>query len=273
MFLNAVILILQEILEAALLVSVLLVLTQVLHSGIQPASQTGPVARSRWVWVAIFCGMFGAWAYAMLMPGIAQWFDYVGQEVTNAAFQLLTIGLLLVFSYGHLARGHGRGAVGQGTADLCLIGIITLAITREGSEIILYLLGIAGQPELVTPVLLGSLVAAGIGISSGVILYFGLLALHARLALKIAVILLALFAGNMAAQSVLLLTQADWLPYSMQVWDSSGLIAEYTVTGQLLYALVGYEATPSLLQLISYAAALLLLAFSPLFRRAWADNI
>ena len=58
-------------------------------------------------------------------------------------------------------------------------------------------------------------------------------------ALRIGMVLLALFAGNMAAQAILLLTQADWLPYTPALWDSSDRLPEYTVSVQLLYALVG----------------------------------
>jgi len=268
MFLNAVVLTLQEILEAALLISVMLVLVRVLKS-LWPEIE---LRYTLWVWGAIGCGVLGAWAYALMMPVIAEWFDYVGQEVFNAAFQFLTILLLVVFCYGQAPAGTQPGIWRQRMTALCLILVITLAIMREGSEIILYMQGILGQPEAVTPVLLGNLVAAGIGVSSGVILFFALQALKPLHAFRIAVILLGLFAGNMAAQAVLLLTQADWLPYTMQVWDSSGLIPEYTVTGQLLYALVGYEATPSVLQLVSYIAAFLLLAISPLFRKAWTST-
>ncbi len=87
--------------------------------------------------------------------------------------------------------------------------------------------------------------------------------------LRIGLVLLALFAGNMAAQTILLLTQADWMPYTPQLWDTTGLLTEYSVTGQLLYALIGYEATPSLAQAVSYVAAMLLLASTPLFRQSW----
>jgi high-affinity iron transporter len=40
------------------------------------------------------------------------------------------------------------------------------------------------------------------------------------------------------------------------VWDTSDWVAETSVTGQLLYALLGYEATPTLTQLIVYSATL-----------------
>jgi high-affinity iron transporter len=265
MFLNAVILILQEILEATLLISVLVVLTRLLQR-LWPAL----LLRRRWVLAALGCGTAGAWLYAVFMPAIAEWFDYVGQDVVNALMQVVIILLLLLFSMLLRESFIARAPVlVSNLARLCIIIVVALLVTREGSEIILYVDGILGQPENITPVMLGGLMAAGIGLSSGVFLYFGLTTLRAKIAMRAALLLLALFAGNMAAQVVLLLTQADWLPYTAELWDSSGWLPEYSISGQLLYALIGYEATPSLLQASAYILAMLLIIVSPLFRKAW----
>jgi high-affinity iron transporter len=267
MFLNSVILVLQEILEAALLLSMLLLVVKL----IQSASQATVVRRS-WIWSALVCGVVFAWTYAWFMPEIAGWFDYVGQEVTNAFCQVITILFLLVFIYGIRKQGSQPDHLRALVASVCLIIVVALAIMREGSEIVLYLNGITGQPEAVTPVILGAILATGIGVSCGVLLFYAGVAINRSVALRVALLLLALFAGNMASQAVLLLTQADWLPYSIELWDSSALLPEYSVAGQLLYALVGYEATPSLLQLAGYVVAFLLIAASPVFRSAWAGR-
>ena len=76
----------------------------------------------------------------------------------------------------------------------------------------------------------------------------------------------------MASQASLLLIQADWLPYTVELWDSSALLPEYSVTGQLLYALIGYEANPSLLQVCVYIGAVILILTSPLFLLSWRYN-
>jgi high-affinity iron transporter len=267
MFLNSVILVLQEILEAAMLLSMLLLVTSLIES----ASQTAVVKRS-WIWCALAFGVLFALTYAWFMPVIAEWFDYAGQEVTNAFCQLVTIVFLLIFIYGIRRQGSPRHSGQALLASVCLIVVVALAIMREGSEIVLYLGGIMGQPAAVMPVILGAILATGIGVSCGVLLYYSLVSLSRSIALRVALVLLALFAGNMASQAVLLLTQADWLPYTMELWDSSGLLPEYSVAGQLLYALVGYEATPSLLQLAGYVAAFILIAASPVFRSVWAGR-
>jgi len=54
------------------------------------------------------------------------------------------------------------------------------------------------------------------------------------------------------------------------LWDTSTLVAEDTLLGQVLYATVGYEATPTALQAGAYGllAATLLLLFGLRWPRA-----
>ncbi len=266
MFLNAVILILQEILEAALLISVLLTLTRQLDL-LWPALH----ASRRWVAAALLAGAAGAWVYADHMPAVSEWFDYVGQDVVNALIQIGIVLLALGFGWLYPASRQSRSRH-DWLAALCLIGMVALVVTREGSEVILYVDGIAGQPGNLGPVLLGGLMAAGIGLSSGVFLHYGLTALRSPYALRTALVVLALFIGNMAVQAVMLLTQADWLPYTKELWDSSGVIDEAGITGQLLFALIGYEATPSLLQVIVYFAFIGAVMLTRIFRAGWAQG-
>ena len=266
MFLTAVILVLQELLEAALLISVMLALGYLLRR----ARGDNFTVRPTWVAYAIFFGFIGAWIYAHFTPQLSSWFDYVGQEVVNALLQVLILLWLGVFSY--LVPGAGRqgtGISGGRLAAVCMIVVVTLSIIREVSEIILYVNGIAGQPENITPVLFGGLIAGGIGISCGIFLFYSLVNLPQAWSFRISMVLLALFTGDMASQAVQLLTQADWLPYTPVLWDSSFLVQENTVTGQLLYALVGYEATPSMLQATCYLGGALIIIASPMFRLAW----
>jgi high-affinity iron transporter len=263
MFLDALILILQEIIEAALLISVLLVLASALRR-LWPLAM--PLDRS-WVSAALGIGLAGALLYGWMMPVTSSWFDYAGYEVLNALMQGAMIALLvpcvLLLNPAH-ATPRRVTILKAG-----MMAVVALGIVREGSEIILYLNGVLGQGGNMTPVTLGGLMAAGIGGSSALLLYYFLDALPPARALRTTLVLLALFAGNMAAQAALLLTQADWLPYTPEAWNSSALLSEQGIAGQVLYALVGYEANPSALQAGVYTAAALAVAITPLFRRAW----
>jgi high-affinity iron transporter len=73
----------------------------------------------------------------------------------------------------------------------------------------------------------------------------------------------------MAIEAVLYLTQAGLVSTDRPLWDSSHLLAETSVLGQLAYALVGYEATPTGLQLGAYFAtvAAILTAMAIAYRR------
>ena len=62
----------------------------------------------------------------------------------------------------------------------------------------------------------------------------------------------------MTLQASGLLIQADYLPSGL-AWDSSDWLPEDSVAGQLLYAMLGYEATPAPAQLWAYGGAVLLM--------------
>jgi high-affinity iron transporter len=269
MFLSTVILVLQEILEAALLISVLLVLSRLLTR----SSNEHLVISNRWLPFAALFGLAGAWLYAAMMPVVSEWFDYVGLEIINGTIQIIILAILCLFCFMFSNSNRiTRISLLASLAPVLMCVMVALGITREVSEIILYMNGVMATPVNVSPAILGSVIAAGIGVSSGIVLYFLILSLSVTWSYRICMLLLALFAGNLASQATLLFTQADWLPYTRELWNSSGFIPEYSVTGQLLYALIGYEANPSLLQVVVYFCSALLIVFSPLFRLAWTRS-
>ncbi len=246
MLLSSVILVLREVLEAALLFSLLMALSRKLHIS------------CRWVVFVLVIGLLGSAIYGFNIDLVSDWFDGVGQEVVNAVLQISIY--LLLCGLAVFAVRHSRGIDVSGSHMLFLMaGSVMLAIVREGSEIMIYLSGFLQVEEQLVSVLAGSAIGAGIGISVGAVFYFALLNLGRRAAVICGAVLLVLVASGMASQAAQLLIQADWLPSQYPIWDSSWLIAEQTVTGQLLYALVGYEATPTPLQLFIYLAAIALI--------------
>ncbi len=251
MFLNSVILIFQETLEAAILMSVLLVFARI--NGIRPT----------WIIFAIAAGLVGALIFAFNMADISDWFDYVGQEVMNALIQLIIILCLTVFIALQSLRSRVTVSRHQNLIYItCMVAVVSLAMTREGSEIFIYIGMVLQQPEYIRPTLTGTGIGAGIGISCGTLLYYGLLGLPPRWAPVCGATLLALVSGNFASQAILNLTQADWLPYTKILWDSSVWLPEGSLQGHLLFAFFGYEATPSILQGIAYIAGMLFIGLS-----------
>ena len=246
MLLTSVIIVLREVLEAALLVSILLALSSVLG-----------ISR-RWVGWSLGAGMAGACIYSLGVAAISDWFDGVGQEVTSATLQFLVYLLLLLFTL-LLLRASGARRLPEKLIMLIMAATVSLAITREGFEVLVYIYGFSNDLPRFATILMGSAIGAAIGISIGALIYYFVCSLSYRQSLVLGTGLLALVAAGMLSQAVLLLIQADWLPSQLPIWDSSGWLSEESVTGQLMYALIGYEATPTALQASFYFGGLLLL--------------
>lgn len=246
MLLTSVILVLREVLEAALLISLLLALSQRLgRSG-------------SWVVIALIIGLLGAAIYGFNIDYVSGWFDGVGQEVGNALLQLAIYVLLCLLVIFTVRRNYLAPESGYFLTVLLALPV-TLALVREGSEIMIYLYGFLQLPEQQTSVLAGSSIGAGIGLSVGAVFYYTLRNLPRRAAKLTGGALLVLVAGGMVAQATQLLIQADWLPAQYPIWDSSWLINEQSVTGQLLYALIGYESTPTAVQVSAYLGSIALI--------------
>lgn len=254
MTISAVIIILREVLEAALLISLLL--SSAVVMGI---SRRGVVA-------GIVLGFIGAGLVTWRFDAISESFDGVGQEVFNTILLGAMVLLLLAYS-SFMQKGRERQQSRVLAPLLLACLVVAMAITREGVEVFIYLYGFTAQPTQLLSVLVGGAMGAGIGISLGVLIYYGLINLPVRLSMALPRCLLALVAAGMASQAVMYLMQGGLIDSRLPVWDSSALISEASVTGQLMYALLGYEATPTATQLLFYAATLLLFVAVALIAR------
>ena len=267
MLLSSVIIVLREVLEAALLISLLL------------AFSTRIGVRGAWLMVSLAAGAAGAVLYGFNIDIVSDWFDGVGQEVVNAVLQVaIYVNLCLIAVLGaRVLQGEGSGGA---LLMVAMVFTVATAIVREGSEILVYFSGFFALPEQLLSVTVGGVIGAGIGASAGGVFYYALLSMRGKLAWSAGLSLLALVSGGMAMQATQLLIQADWLPAGYPVWNSSWLVEESSVTGQLLYALLGYEAAPTGLQVAIYlgavslivalALASALLTRSPAQARHWA---
>ncbi len=249
MLLNSVILVLREVLEAALMVSVLQVLTR-LHE-----------VRSGWLGKALLLGMIGAAAYGFQLERISELFDGVGQEVVNASLQFIVFIALLVCLFLE-TRSFRQASERPALLPAAMATAVGFAVTREGSEILVYVAGFMQSDNFLANVGIGSVIGACIGLSAGVLFYYLLLMLPRRRARLTIQVLIALIGAGMSAQATRLLIQADWLNVGGALWDTSAVLPEASVAGQLLYALIGYEASPSTIEVIVYVGSLLLMTLT-----------
>jgi high-affinity iron transporter len=243
---DAVVIVLREVLEAMLLICMLM------------ASSTALGYRFRWMVLALVLGVCGAIAYALRLEQISMAFDGFGQEIVNSAL-LISIAVLLAT--------HNYFAVRQ-LNDLSyrmpyrlmfglFVGAVGMAMTREGAEIYLYGYSYGVMAGNMSSVFSGGAIGLGIGLSMGTFFYYVLKSLPRKQRLITCCAVSLVLAAGMMGQVALYLSQADILPSQQPLWDTSNVFAESSLIGELLRGAIGYEASPTLIQVLLYMGSIL----------------
>jgi len=165
--------------------------------------------------------------------------------------------------HGREIAGEMR-AVGQAVAEgtkplLALAVVVGLAVLREGSEVALFLYGVAASDGgSAVSLATGGLIGLALGGGVCLLTYFGLMRIPPRALFATTTVLITLLAAGMAAQAVAFLERANWLtPLDSVVWDSGWLLSESSIAGRTMHTLIGYTDQPTEMQLVVYAAVLL----------------
>jgi high-affinity iron transporter len=165
--------------------------------------------------------------------------------------------------HGREMAGEMRAA-GQAVADgskslLALAVVVGVAVLREGSEVALFLYGVAasdGGSGLSFAI--GGFIGLVLGAAVCLLTYFGLMRIPQRALFSTTTALITLLAAGMAAQAASFLERANWLTsLDTVVWDSGWLLSESSIAGRTLHTLIGYTDQPTEMQLLVYAAVLL----------------
>ncbi len=256
--LQAFIIVLREVLEAALII------------GIVMAAARGVSRRGLWVLAGVGAGIAGSVLVAGFAEAIAMALEGVGQEIFNAG--VLLLATVMLGWHNVWMKRHGRElslhmrsvgqAVSAGLKPLSmLLVVVGLAVLREGSEIVLFLYGIAAGGTAPLPLWVGSLLGLFSGAALGALMYFGLLRIPTRHLFSVTSWMILLLAAGMASQAAGFLVQAGVIPGLVEpLWNSSGWLPEGSPVGAVLGALVGYDDQPSALQIIFFAVAFTVIA-------------
>ena len=257
--LGALIIVFREVIEAGLIV------------GIVMAATRGAPHALRWVVVGIVGGLAGAGLMALFAERISSAMAGIGQEMFNAGVLALAVVMLAwhnIWMSRHAgAEARHVAALGEAVAAggrplKALTLLVALAVLREGSEVVLFLYGIAAGAgaEGMWPILSGGALGVVAGAAAGVALYLGLVRIPTRHLFKVTSWMILLVAAGMAAQGAGFLVQAGFLPALVpSVWDTSAILSERGMVGQLLHTLVGYIARPDGMQVLFYAGTILIL--------------
>ena len=256
--LAAALIVFREVLEAGLIVGVVLAATE------------GVAGRARWIAGGIAAGVAGAGLVALFAQQLSETFAGSGQAVFNAAILVAAVLMLswhILWMSRHARetvsdmRALGRRLTTGETTLLAMAIVVAVAVLREGSEVVLFLFGIAasggaGPVAMLSGVLIG--VAGGAAVSS--LIYRGLLAIPTGRLFAVTNGMVALLAAGTAGQAAVYLEQAGLIPsLGDQVWDSSWLLRDDGLLGRALHALVGYSDRPMGVQIAAYLVVLTVL--------------
>jgi high-affinity iron transporter len=257
--LAALIIVFREVFEAGLIIGIVLAVT-------------GKVAnRNRWIGGGVLAGALAACVVAAFTGALSQLFAGMGQELFNAA--ILGVAVVMLTWHNVWMAHHGREmagemrAVGQAVADgtkslLALAVVVGVAVLREGSEVALFLYGVAASNGgSALSLAIGGFLGLALGAAVCLLTYFGLMRIPPRALFATTTVLITLLAAGMAAQAVAFLERANWLTQlDTVVWDSGWLLSEASIAGRTMHTLIGYTDQPTEMQLLVYVAVLVVTA-------------
>jgi high-affinity iron transporter len=253
--LAALLIVFREVFEAGLVVGIVMAVT------------TGVTGRGRWIAGGVAAGVLGAGVVALFTGGLSELFGGSGQEVFNAG--ILGFAVLMLTWHNVWMSRHGRElaaelraageAVAAGSKSLAALAIVVaIAVLREGSEVVLFLYGVAAaQGGASLSMVAGGFVGLILGSLVCLLTYLGLITIPTRYLFNVTSALIALLAAGMAAQAIAFLEQANILTaLDETVWDTSWILSDSSYLGRALHTLIGYVDQPTAMQLIAYAATL-----------------
>ncbi|HMC13176.1 MAG TPA: FTR1 family protein [Gallionellaceae bacterium] len=247
----------REVLEASLIIAIVL------------GASRGVAGRGRWVAGGIGLGLLGAFIVAILANVASSVFSGNGQAILNAVILLSAVTMLTWHNVWMSAHGRQLSlevmAVGSdvqsGQRPMTALLVITMvAVMREGSEAVLFLWAIATSGEQSLNMILGGLGGVIVGVLVGLLLYIGILRIPARHFFSTTSWMILLLASGLAAQAAGFLNQVGLLPaLGNGVWNTSNILSQDSLIGQMLHILVGYIARPSGIEVVFYVATFLII--------------
>jgi high-affinity iron transporter len=245
----------REVFEAGLVVGIVMAVTSAVPG------------RAAWIAGGVAAGVLGACVVAIFTSSLAELFNGSGQEIFNAS--ILSLAVVMLTWHNVWMSRHGRElvaelraageAVVKGSKSLLALAIVVaVAVLREGSEVVLFLYGVAAaQGGASWSFVAGGVIGLGLGTVVCLLTYLGLVTIPTRYLFGVTSALIALLAAGMAAQAIAFLEQANIVTALDQtVWDTSWILSDSSFLGKALHTLIGYVDQPTAMQVVVYAATL-----------------
>lgn len=267
---------LREGVEAALVVGIVLAYLQ----------KTARNYLRPWVWWGIALGLGASVTIGALVQGLLAWAEFTSPlfleilktSLGTVAIISLTGMVVWMAQQAKSLKPELERSMAQTTTGWGILGLVTVAIVREGFEIVLFMYGTANQGTI-------SLVGALVGLLSAVAIGYGLFGLGVKLPIgkflqSLGILLLFLAAGLIMSSLVHLdrfigLWHPEWCVHlstqfsthlstqsscilGTQVWDTHTVLSDQQFPGVILKMLLGYRDHLYLVQLFSYVTFLVI---------------
>lgn len=253
----------REALEAALVVGIVLsYLVRIRQTQYNNVVYLGVVS-------GIVASIIGAILFTFIAGGFTGKAEKIFEGITMLAGAcLLTTMILWMMKQKQIARELEQRIALQLTKTYKsgLYLLVFTAILREGIETVIFLSAasfVSGNNSLI-----GALAGITAAILLGYAIFLGSMKINIKNFFSITSILLILFAAGLVAHGVHELQEAKLIPTIIEhIWDinpsaapggSYPLLHEKGYIGSILESLFGYNGNPSLLEVLSYIAYLLL---------------
>lgn len=141
--------------------------------------------------------------------------------------------------------------------------LIATTIFREGAEMVLILYALSmSQKANLYEYLAGFIVGSSAGVFLGISIYLGLIKLATKHLFKVSSIIMSLICASLASEAAKILNNMGILTsLNKNLWDSSNLISDNSLIGNVMKIFFGYSAKPTITQIIFYFTTLFVIFY------------
>lgn len=249
---------LREGIEAALIVSIILAYLK----------QLGRADRSHLVWWGTGLAVALSAILGTVIFTVDAEFEGTAEQVFEGLVTLTAVGVLTWMIFWMRRQGARIKSELQEKVDTALVvggvalaALAFFAVLREGVETALFLFaaaeGTAVQGGGVGAQLIGAALGLLLAVVLGTLLYRGGIRMNLRSFFKVTGVILIVVAAGLFAFSVHELQEAGWFPFlEAHAFDVSATLPDDEGIGAVLRGLVGYNADPGVLEVVAWAAYL-----------------
>lgn len=219
----------------------------------------------KFVWWGVLLGILVSIITAIIFVGLFGGLSGRTEEIFEGSLMfiasfLLTTMILWMAKQGRYVAQELEERVSHEIKEEHSVGILALvffAVLREGVETVIFL-GAAARVERVN--ILGPFLGILVALLVGWLFFWGVKKLRLGLFFKITSIILIFFAAGLIAHGIHEFQEAGLLPTIIEhVWDTNWILDENSNLGGIFKSLFGYNADPSLLEVMGWLVYLIII--------------